>query len=103
MIIEKMMRNEKDLDALIKIGKHDKATINEFILWAPKEVIVKRATERGFREDSLLTPQKCEYVWDELNALKAKRLDASIINVETLTPDKVVRHMLDLINAKPAV
>lgn len=90
VIVEKMMRNGMHLDRMIEIAQANGAHATEIILWARKEFVLARAAERGYRKDSLLTPEKCERFWHEIDDLKAERPNAIVIDVEYLSPDKVV-------------
>ncbi|TAK04718.1 hypothetical protein EPO33_01850 [Patescibacteria group bacterium] len=99
VIVEKMMFDETRLDRMIALAKQRNAHVTEVILWASKDVVLKRAADRGYREDGLLTPEKCERFWNEMNELKAKRPHATIIDVEDLSPDEVVERVKTAIEA----
>ena len=65
-----MLFKESLLDAFVEMGKKYEAKITEIILWAPKELVLQRASERGYRPGGLLTPEKAERFWDEIDALR---------------------------------
>ena len=90
VILEKMMFWPDLVDDYYKIARKHKAEIYEIILWAPKEVVMKRAKKRGFRKNSLLTPKKCESLWEEIDAYKEKRPNAIIIDTSKLSPKQVL-------------
>lgn len=93
VIVEKMMFDETRLDRMIALAKQRNAHVTEVILWASKDVVLKRASDRGYSDESLLTPEKCERFWNEMNELKAKRPHVTIIDVENLSPDEVVQRV----------
>jgi predicted kinase len=89
VIIDKIMLDTDVLDFYYEIAKTYGAKVYEIILWAPKEVVMKRAEERGWREGGLLTPEICELFWDKTNELKKNRPKAQLINVEKMTEEDV--------------
>ena len=89
VIVDKMIFDPAFLDAL-----HDTATqyggiVHEVLLWAPKDVVMKRAEDRGYTEDGLLTPEKCEMFWENIHTLKESRKHATIIDVTELNEEEV--------------
>ncbi|MCH8049595.1 AAA family ATPase, partial [Patescibacteria group bacterium] len=70
VIIDKMLYDEEALDGFTKIAENHAAEIHEFILWAEKDIIMQRAEERGFKPGNLLTREKCEFFWNQINTLK---------------------------------
>jgi broad-specificity NMP kinase len=52
---------------------------------------MKRAHRRGWREESLLTLEKCELFWNKIRALKNKRKKAIIVNTSHRTPASVLK------------
>ncbi len=92
-VVEKMIFWENVLDKYREIGEKHGAEIHEIILWAPKEFVMKRAEDRGWREGGLLTPEKCEQFWHEIDELKDKRPDAHIIDVTKLSEEEVLEEI----------
>ncbi|MFA5986033.1 MAG: AAA family ATPase [Parcubacteria group bacterium] len=88
IIIDKIMLDNDVLDFYYEIAKIYGADVYEIILWAPKEVVMKRANERGWREGGLLTPEKCEIFWDKIDVLKNTRPQAHIINIDKMSEDE---------------
>ena len=87
VIVDKILFDSAVLDLYYEIAKTYGADIYEIILWAPKEIIMKRANMRGWREGGLLTPEICELFWDKINELKESRPHAQIINIEDMTEE----------------
>jgi chloramphenicol 3-O-phosphotransferase len=98
VIIDKMIFDSSVLDEFYAIAEGFGAPVYEIILWAPKEVVMRRAYERGFREGGLLTPEKCEFFWDQIDALKDVRPQAQIINTENMSPDEIFFELTALIS-----
>lgn len=89
VIIDKMVFDQNILNSYYEIAKSHGATVHEIMLWAPKKFVINRAEKRGWRENGLLTPEKCGLFWDKINELKGGRPQAQIINVENMTTDEV--------------
>ena len=98
IIIDKMTFGPNILNFYYEIAETYGATVYEIILWAPKAIIMKRADERGWVEDGLLTPEKCELFWDKINELKENRPQAHIINTENLKEDEVYRQVVKILS-----
>ncbi len=98
VIVEKMVYDPKTLDQYRALAKKFKAEIHEIILWADKDTVMKRAGDRGWRENSLLTPEKCERFWNQIDELKDKRKDATIIDTSELSIEKVVGEVKKIVS-----
>lgn len=104
VIIDKMIFDSAVLDSFHKIAKAHDADVYEIILWAPKEVVMKRADQRGWREGGLLTPEKCEMFWEKINELKEHRPHAHVLNIENKNEDDVYTHVTKIVgNENPTV
>jgi tRNA uridine 5-carbamoylmethylation protein Kti12 len=86
VIVDKMIYESSTLDQYRSVGERHSATITEIILWAPKDVVMERAHARGWRPGGLLTPEKCELLWEKINALKDQRPIATLLDVSHLKP-----------------
>lgn len=85
VIIDKMLYETQVLDSFYEIAKKYNAEVNEIILWASKEVVMQRANARGWKKGGLLTPEKCEYFWHQIEAIIDKRPKATIINISNIS------------------
>ncbi|MEK7620472.1 MAG: AAA family ATPase [Patescibacteria group bacterium] len=90
VIVEKMIFGEDVLNKYQEIGERYGADIVEIILWASKEFVMRRADDRGWREDGLLTPKKCENFWEKMDEVKNKRSDAVIVDVTDMDQNGVL-------------
>lgn len=97
VIVDKMIFDPAICDSYHEIAKTYGADVYEIILWAPKEVIMKRANERGWRENGLLTPEKCELFWDRINELKENRPKARIVDVENITENELYSNVAKIV------
>jgi len=97
VIIEKMQFEQSVLDSQIDIANKYQVDVTEVILWAPKDVVMARADDRGWIEDSSLTPEKCEVFWDKIDELKDKRPSASVIDTSELSVENTIDAVRDLI------
>lgn len=88
VIIDKMQFDTVVLDRYYEIAKQKGAEVKEIILWATKEVVMKRAHARGWKEGGMLTPEKCEAFWSQIDELKNRRSSAVIIDTSDLSLDE---------------
>ena len=93
VILEKCMIHPEVIDAYRLIAEEYSADIHEFILWAPKELVLERAHARGWHEGGLLTPEKCEELLEKMHALKELRPQAKVIDVSGLSPEEVLKKL----------
>lgn len=85
VVIDKAIFDTKILDSFIELGKRYNAQIFEFLLYADKETLLKRAAERGYRPGSLLTSERVAEMWGKADTLRKEKL--GIICIDTTTAD----------------
>jgi predicted kinase len=95
VIIDKFLTDVDVVEKFFAIGKKHNADVYEFILNAPKEVVVKRAEERGYKKGGLLTPEKVVLFWEEIQEHIKKRPQAVVIDTETLSQEEVYKYITD--------
>lgn len=98
VIVDKMLYDEETLDSYHVIAQEHRVDVTEMILWATKEKVMQRAEDRGWREEGLLTPEKCERFWHEIDALKEKRPQAHLIDTSELSDEEVFKEAQKLIS-----
>ncbi len=96
VIIDKVFIDVEIVERFIELGKKYNANVLEFVLNASRELVIKRAEERGYRENSLLTPEKVVEFWEEIQEYIKKRPQAIVVDIETLNQEEVYKY----INAK---
>ena len=96
VILEQCMIHQDVIDAYRAVADEFSADIHEYILWAPKALVLERAHARGYHEGGLLTPEKCEELWEKINALKSQRPQAKLIDVTGLTPNEILQRMREI-------
>ncbi len=98
VIVDKaILSDESVIDSLIAIGKKHGAEVFEFILTAHKETIIKRAEQRGFHEQGLLTPKRVEELWEITQELIQKRPHAIVVDTSTSNPREVYEKIKSII------
>ncbi len=99
VVLDRLMLTSENIDPFVRIANEFGANVHEFILWAPKDVCLTRATERqdGWRKGGLLTPEKCELFWEKMNVFKDERAEATIVDVTALSPEEVLEKIRDII------
>jgi len=99
VIIDKMTFDPEVLDYYYEIAKTYGADVYEIVLWAPKEVVMKRADERGWREGGM-TPEQCDNFWHKIDELKEFRPQAHIIDTENVEGDVLYEQVIEIVNRK---
>ncbi|MDO8425795.1 MAG: AAA family ATPase [bacterium] len=99
IVVDKMIFDPSIIDSYYGIAKKYGADVHEIILWAPKEVVMKRADERGWRKDGLLTPEKCEMFWHKIDELKNQRPNAIVLDAEHQSPEEMLAQVQKLMRA----
>ena len=97
VIIDKVFIDTQTVERFVELGKKYEADVREFVLNASKELVVKRAKARGYRESSLLTPEKVVKFWAETQEYIKKRSQATIVDVETLSEEDVYKYIINKI------
>lgn len=82
VIVDKMTYAHDVLDEYYNIAKEYGAEVVEIIMWAPKEVVLQRSENRGWEECVLMTPEKCETLWEKINEIRGDRDRALVIDSE---------------------
>lgn len=96
-IVEKMIFWKHVLDKYLEIGKKYGADITEIILWASKDFVMERAEKRGWHEGGLLTPEKVEKFWHNIDELRTKRPNAHVIDVTDMAEEDVLRAIQNIL------
>lgn len=102
VVFERAVKDPNMLDDFIKLGEKYKAEIFELILWADKETIIKRNTNRGLPSDGLpdskgVSLETVEKFWTLINKFKNQRSKAHIINVKENNLEQVIDKAKQLI------
>jgi predicted kinase len=95
VIIDKVFTDTEIVDRFIELGKKYNAEVHEFILNASRELVIKRAEKRGYRENGLLTPEKVVRFWEEIQEYIKKRPQATVVDIETLSQEEVYKYITD--------
>jgi len=90
VIIDKVIVNTTTALGFIELGKKHNADIYEFILNSSRETLIKRAEERGYRDESLLTPERVERFWEEIQEYIKDNPEAIVIDTESLDVDSTI-------------
>lgn len=86
VIVDKFIMKDADMiERFIKLGRKNNAEVFEIILWAEKDIVLKRAENRGYKVGGSLTPQKCEEFWYQTRDLKEQRPNAIVIATDNLS------------------
>lgn len=100
VVIDKVFTDVEVADRFIELGKKYDADVYEFILNASRELVIKRAEERGYREGGLLTPEKVVKFWEGIQDYIKKRSEAVVINVEVLSQEEVCGYIMGELQAE---
>ncbi len=95
VIIDKAISDIEVIDSFFQVAKKYNANIYEFILNASKELVIKRAENRGYRVGGLLTSEKVERWWEDTQEYIKKRPQAIVVDTETLSQEEVYKYITD--------
>lgn len=98
VIIDKAISSPDTLDAFIATARERGAEVCEVVLFAPKEVVQSRADERGYKPGSLLTRERVGELWEQLDALRSVRPQATVIDTETLSIEETHKKVKEVIS-----
>ncbi len=90
VIIDKAISQSETVDSLIEAGRAHGADVYEFLLFADKYTVQKRADERGYRPGSLLTRERVGEMWEKADALKKERLGSVLIDTSNMSVEELV-------------
>ncbi|MDO8593755.1 MAG: AAA family ATPase [bacterium] len=93
VIIDKAIFDTSVLDTFIEIGKNYNAQIWEFLLFAEKETLIERAEGRGYRPNSLLTPERVVAMWNKADILRQERAGLICINTTQRDAEQVFQQI----------
>ena len=100
VIVDKMLYDERILDAFRNIGEKYKAEVHELMIWAEKQEVIRRSDKRGYQKDGVFTPETCVTYWEKVTALKDRRPQAHIVDVTNISAEGVLAYVKDLVGVK---
>jgi predicted kinase len=95
VIIDKTIADAEVLDRFIDIARKYNVEVYEFLLFAEKDVLQKRADDRGYIPGGLLTPEKVKGHWESANRLSLERANAIVIDTTSLSPEEAFNIVSD--------
>ncbi len=93
VIIDKVLTDAGVSERFLELGRKHDATVFEFVLNADKEALIVRANERGYREGSMLTPEKVPKIWEAMQSYIKLRPSALIVE----TSGKSIEEVCDFV------
>jgi len=97
VIIDKVFTDAKISDAFLERGRKYGATVFEFVLNTDKETLVARANERGYREGSMLTPEKVPEFWERMQSYIKERPQAIVVDTRDMNIEETFKYVLEKI------
>ena len=85
VVIDKFLTDVEVAERFLELGRKYNATVFEFVLNADKETLVRRAEERGYREGSMLTPEKVPEFWDRIQSYVKERPQSIVVDTKNLS------------------
>lgn len=89
VIIDKAISYSETIDSFIGVAKKHDADVYEFLLFADKQTVQKRADDRGYRPGSMLTREKVGEMWEKSDRLRSQRQNAILIDTTHSNAEKV--------------
>jgi predicted kinase len=96
VIIDKVFTDTQATDRFLELGKKYDAGTFEFVLNADKETLIARANERGYKEGSMLTPEKVPEFWEAMQNYIKGRPEVIIVDTNEIS----VNDTFEFIQAK---
>lgn len=93
VVIDKILTDAKISDAFLELGLKYGATVFEFVLNADKETLMARAGTRGFREGSMLTPEKVSEFWEAMQSYIKDRPQAIVVDTKNVSADDTFEYV----------
>ncbi len=93
VILDKTISYSDTIDSFVAIAKKFDVKVYEFILFADKEILQKRADERGYLPGSLLTRNRVGELWEKSDALRKERKNAIVIDTGQMTVDELYKYI----------
>jgi predicted kinase len=93
VVIDKFLTDAKISESFLELGRKYNATVFEFVLNADKETLIARANERGFREGSMLTPEKVPEFWEAMQNYIKSRPQAIVVDTMTMNADNTFEYV----------
>ena len=100
VIIDKVFTDPQVTDKFFELGKKYNATIFEFVLNADKETLIARANERGYRDGSMLTPEKVPEFWDAMQNYIKERPEAVVVDTKTMSVNGTFEYVREKFSAR---
>jgi len=86
VVVDKMSFNDELVDSFFELAVEFSAEAIEVILWAPKDLVMDRAS---YRKGGSLTPERCAMFWDGIDEYKMRRPDAIVIDISEMNEREV--------------
>lgn len=99
VIIDKAISFSGTLDSFIEVAKRYGAAIHEFLLFADKETVRKRADNRGYRSGGLLTPERVDALWEDADVLRRQRPGIIVVDTSYSSVEEVFRAVKQMVMA----
>ena len=87
VIIDKVFTDTQATDRFWKLGEKYDADTFEYVLNADKQTLIARANERGYREGSMLTPEKVPEFWEVMQNYIKEKPEAIVIDTNEMSVD----------------
>ncbi len=97
VIIDKAISYSDTIDWFIEVGRKCSAEVHEFILFADKAMVQKRADDRGYEPGSMLTPEKVGEMWEKADVLRKERAGAILVDTTHLDNEEVFNEVKRLL------
>ena len=93
VIIDKVFTDSQVSDKFLELGRKYNATVFEFVLNADKETLIARANERGYREGSMLTPDKVPEFWEAMQNYITASPQAVVVDTNAMSIDDTFEYI----------
>ncbi len=97
VVIDKVLTDAQISERFLELGRKYDATVFDFVLTADKETLIARANERGYREGSMLTPEKVPEFWERMQSYIKERPQAIAVDTKNVSVDETFEYVREKI------
>lgn len=97
IIVDKMIFEANAWEPFYHLAKEFGAEVQEFIIWAEKDVVLHRCDVRGDYKEGVFTRESCERYWTKVTDFSKERPDALLIDNSKLSKEETVEQIFSMV------
>ena len=97
IIVDKMIFDANAWEPFYHLAEEFNAEVQEFIIWAEKDVVLNRCDGRGDYTEGVFTRESCERYWNKVKDFSEQRPQAIMVDNSKLTKEQTVDKLLGML------